>query len=92
MKYMVNIRPLPAVVMLILLQVGMGPVAAGVEEECRQEAQDYGLVAEEADDYISDCLQGQGVDIPEEMIPEGDADPFTVSDEQPLVGEESLSP
>jgi hypothetical protein len=92
MKYLNNLRILFPALLLVSLQAGMSPVSANVEEECRQEAQDYGLEAEAADDYISDCLYSRGGDIPVGMIPEGDFDPYAVSDELPSGEEGSPSP
>ncbi|TNF98368.1 MAG: hypothetical protein EP297_08280 [Gammaproteobacteria bacterium] len=89
MNYLNNYRILFPALLLVSLQLGMSPVSADVQEECQQEAQDYGLVAEAADDYIRDCLYSRGGVIPGGMIPEGDFDPYAVSDEPPS-GEEGL--
>jgi hypothetical protein len=92
MKCLNNYRVLFPSLLLVLLLLGMNPVSANVEDECRQEAQDYGLIAEAADDYISDCLYARGGDIPGGMIPEGDVDPYAVLEELPSGEEGSPSP
>ena len=85
-------RLLFAALLLITQHVCMSTASANVEDECRQEARDYGLEAEFADDYINDCIHSRGGDIPEGMIPEENVDPLSVSDELPSGVEESLSP
>lgn len=38
------------------------PVLAGVTEECRQEAQDYGIPSEQLEDYVTGCVASRGGD------------------------------
>ena len=36
------------------------PVSAGVEAECRQEAEDYEVMPELLNDYINGCIESRG--------------------------------
>lgn len=42
------------------LASAMQPVSAGVEAECRQEVEDFGVMPELREDYISGCIDSRG--------------------------------
>jgi hypothetical protein len=42
------------------------PVGAALEQECRQEAEDYGIAPEQLDDYISGCVLSRGGNVASE--------------------------
>ena len=56
------------------------PVSAGIEAECRKEAQDYEVVPEQRDDYIAGCIDSRGGVITPDNIEE-DSAPVVESDE-----------
>jgi len=45
----------------VLFVTGL-PAQAGISEECRQEAQDYGIPPEQLEDYVSGCVSSRGGD------------------------------
>ena len=49
-----------SVLLLVLLQGAAMPALAGLEQECHQEAADYGVDAELLDQYIQDCMYTRG--------------------------------
>lgn len=49
-----------SVLMVMFLIAGSQAVSAGVEAECRQEAEDYGIMPELRDEYISGCIDSRG--------------------------------
>lgn len=50
------------------------PVGAGLEQDCRQEAEDYGIAPEQLDDYISGCVLSRGGSVASDQ-PEEDYSP-----------------
>ena len=48
----------------VLIVLGMAatvqPVSASVVDECRQEAEDYGVMPELRDEYINGCIDSRG--------------------------------
>jgi len=54
--------------LLLSLMAGAGllltglPVLAGVSDECRQEAEDYGIPPEQMEDYVTGCVSSRGGD------------------------------
>ena len=40
------------------------PAGAGVEADCRQQAEDYGIAPEQIDEYVYACISSQGGDQP----------------------------
>ena len=46
--------------MVMFLISGSQAVSAGVEADCRQEAEDYGIMPELRDEYISGCIDSRG--------------------------------
>lgn len=48
------------VLMVMCLTCVVQPASAGVEAECRQEADDYGVMPELVDDYITGCIDSRG--------------------------------
>ena len=42
-------------------------VGAGLEQECRQEAEDYGIAPEQLEDYISGCVLSRGGSVATEL-------------------------
>jgi len=46
--------------MVMCLTCVVQSVSAGVEEECRQEAEDFGVMPELLDDYINGCIYSRG--------------------------------
>lgn len=65
-------KKLQGTVLLVSLMAGAGllvsglPALASVTEECRQEAQDYGIPPEQLQDYISGCVSSRGGDYAQE--------------------------
>jgi hypothetical protein len=57
------------------------PVSANAASDCRQEAMDYDIAAEQRDDYINDCLASRGELITDEVAGMDDA-PLVESDVQ----------
>jgi hypothetical protein len=57
------------------------PVSANAASDCRQEAMDYDIAAEQRDDYINDCLASRGELIIDEVAGMDDA-PLVESDVQ----------
>jgi len=49
-----------AVLMAMHLTCVAKPVSAGIETECRQEAEDFGVMPELRDDYINGCIDSRG--------------------------------
>jgi len=49
-----------SVSMVLCLVATVQPVSAGVEEECRQEADDYGVMPELRNEYIDGCIESRG--------------------------------
>ena len=77
-------KKLQATPLLACLLAGAGmtvaslPVPAGVDEECRQEAEDYGIPPEQMDDYVTGCVLSRGGNyIPEPVAPDYAAPPGT---------------
>jgi hypothetical protein len=71
---------IPVLVVMCLAYSGQ-PVLAGVDAECRQEADDYGIMPELRDEYVDGCIESRGgmsapADIEEDTIP-----PSTPDDE-----------
>ena len=48
------------VLMVLGLAATVQPVSAGVEAECRQEAEDYGVMPELRNEYINGCIESRG--------------------------------
>jgi hypothetical protein len=78
-------KKLQGTVLLVCLLTGAGllvsglPVLASVSEECRQEAQDYGIPPEQQEDYVTGCVSSRGGDYAQDPAmpdytapPEGD--------------------
>jgi hypothetical protein len=65
-------KKLQGTVLLVSLMAGAGllvsglPALASVTEECRQEAQDYGIPPEQLQDYVSGCVSSRGGDYAQE--------------------------
>jgi len=55
-------KKLQGTVLLVSLMAGALPALASVSEECRQEAQDYGIPPEQMQDYVSGCVSSRGGD------------------------------
>jgi len=78
--------------LFVMLATGYAATAsANAASDCRQEAQDYGIVAEGLDDYIEGCLASRGELIVDEAVsmeyaPPGEMDEELVSptDEEPV--------
>ena len=49
-----------SVLLLMGLAAAIQPVSAGIETECRQEAEDFGVMPELRDDYINGCIDSRG--------------------------------
>jgi len=49
-----------SVSMVLGLAAIVQPVSAGVEAECRQEAEEYGVMPELRNDYINGCIESRG--------------------------------
>ena len=49
-----------SLLMVLGLAATVQPVSAGVETECRQEAEDYGVMPELLNDYINGCIESRG--------------------------------
>jgi len=60
MKRIHSTTPVVSVLMVMSLAAAIQPVSAGVEAECSQEAEDFGVVPELRDDYISGCIDSRG--------------------------------
>jgi hypothetical protein len=58
-KFRTIILVLPVLMVMSLICVVQAAVA-GVEAECRQEAEDFEVVPELRDDYISGCIDSRG--------------------------------
>ena len=80
------------VLMLMYLICFHQPVLASVEAECRQEAQDYGIVSELHDEYVNGCIESRGgvsvsASIEEDYVPpaesEEEASLETADEQQP---------
>jgi hypothetical protein len=49
------------VLVCLLAAPGILPVAAAdLEQECRQEAEEYGISGEQVEDYVSGCIASRG--------------------------------
>ena len=48
------------VLMLVAVHAGAQSADADIQQECRQEAQEYGVDAELMDQYIRDCVSSRG--------------------------------
>jgi hypothetical protein len=51
------------------------PVSASVEAECRQEAEDYGVMPELRDEYIKGCIDSRGGASTPSSVEGGDVPP-----------------
>lgn len=60
MKRILSTTPVVSVLMVMSLAAAIQPVSAGVEAECSQEAEDFGVVPELRDDYINGCIDSRG--------------------------------
>lgn len=49
-----------SVLMVLGLAATAQPVSAGVEAECRQEAEDYEVMPELRNEYINGCIESRG--------------------------------
>ena len=49
-----------SVLVVLGLAANVQPVSAGVEAECRQEADDYGVMPELLNEYINGCIESRG--------------------------------
>ena len=49
-----------SVLMVLGLAAAVQPVSASVETECRQEAEDYGVMPELSNDYVNGCIESRG--------------------------------
>ncbi len=49
-----------SVLMVLGLVAAVQPVSASVEQECRQEAADYGVMPELSNDYVNGCIESRG--------------------------------
>lgn len=74
------------VLLLLVLQGAIMPAQAGIEQECRQEAADYGLEAEIVEQYIQDCIYSRG------GYPEVDADAMVEQQAQDVMDENMTDP
>jgi hypothetical protein len=63
------------------------PVVAGLEQECRQEAEDYGIAPEQLDDYISGCVLSRGGSVATEAPDEYYSPPVEDTGEDAQSGE-----
>lgn len=71
----------PAILVLIVtgLLAGAQTVSAGADAECRKEAEDYGIMPELRDEYISGCIESRGgvsvsVSAEEDYVPPSESD------------------
>jgi len=46
--------------MVMCITCVVQPVSAGVEAECRQEAEEFGIMPELRNDYINGCIDSRG--------------------------------
>jgi hypothetical protein len=83
MKYLIKSPFFFLALVLIALRAGMQPAYADVEQECRQEAQEYGFDTELANQYISDCLLTRGGIVPADTEPAREDELPVNPDEQP---------
>ena len=58
------------------------PVSAGVEAECRQEAEDYEVMPELRNDYINGCIESRGGASASGSIEQVDSQPSESVDSQ----------
>jgi len=56
------------------------PVSAGVEAECRQEAEDYEVMPELRNDYINGCIESRGGASTSSSVEEGYVPPSEADD------------
>ena len=67
------------VLMVMCVLAGTQAVAAGFDADCRQEAEDYEIMPELRDEYITGCIESRGgVSIPagteEDYVPPPESD------------------
>lgn len=79
MKKISTTTLLVPVLMVMCLTCVVQPVSAGVETECRQEAEEFEVMPELRDDYIAGCIDSRGgVSIPaggeEDFVPPSEPD------------------
>lgn len=79
-------------VMAMGFAAAVQPVSADVEAECRQEAEDYGIVTELQSDYINGCILSRGgasnsSSAEQDYVPPSESDDMT----NPGAGSESVT-
>ena len=76
-----------SVLMVFGLTYVVRPVLAGVEAECSQEAEDFGVMLELRDDYITGCIDSRG-GVSTSAIAEEDYVPPSEPDDMNNLGED----
>jgi len=60
MNKIITTTPVTHVLMVMCLVTGAQAVSAGFEAECRQEAEDYEIMPELREEYITGCIDSRG--------------------------------
>jgi hypothetical protein len=81
-----------SVLMVLGFAATVQPVSAGVETECRQEAEDYGVMPELQNEYISGCIESRGGASTSNSDEQVDLQPSASDDnDNPAEGEENIN-
>jgi len=80
-----------AVFMAMYIAGAVQPVSAGIEAECRQEAEEYGIAPELQNDYISGCIDSRGGVSATDVTEDNTVAPFDPEDDRNLGDEEETN-
>lgn len=81
-----------SVLMVLGLTAAVQPVSAGVEAECSQEADDYGVMPELRNEYINGCIESRGGTSPSSNVEQVDLQPSESDDTRdPVTDSENVA-